>query len=200
MTAILSPQKTAIALKEWGSVVTAIVEGHQHILIRKGGIIEKHDCFEVESNDFLFYPTFLHQDATRIDASKHHYLKQAEQFKRDDKTVNVTAFATVDKVLKVNRFEQLQAALPLTIYNQHHIELLWHWKPEKPCYILLLKAFTLTSPIAVTDKPDYGGCVSWIELDEVKQQIDTHQPIEMVPVLDDDAFAKIKTELKALVG
>jgi hypothetical protein len=195
-TTTANPTQTATALKEWASVVTAILEGKQNILIRKGGIIEKHDCFEVESEQFLFYPTFLHQDVTRIDEVNHDYLDKAQQFKLNDSQIMVSGFAQVVEIFKVSHFEQLQAVLPLTIYNQHHIELLWNWKPEKPCYVLLLKAATLETPVAITEKPEYGGCVSWIELDEVKQQLCSNQPLNLMPALSDTAFAKIQTVLK----
>ena len=54
------------ALKEWASVVEALKEGRQVLLLRKGGIAERRGAFRVEQAAFSLYPTFLHQDKQYI--------------------------------------------------------------------------------------------------------------------------------------
>ncbi|MGI0041714.1 MAG: DUF1802 family protein, partial [Nitrosopumilaceae archaeon] len=50
------------ALKEWATVVKALENGNQTVLLRKGGILETDSGFNVESKKFLLYPTFEHQE------------------------------------------------------------------------------------------------------------------------------------------
>ena len=49
------------ALKEWATVVNALENGDQTVLLRKGGILEDSSGFVVESEKFFLFPTFEHQ-------------------------------------------------------------------------------------------------------------------------------------------
>ena len=54
------------ALKEWAVVCKALEEGRQILLLRKGGIMEYKQGFEVKHNKFLLFPTFEHQSKESI--------------------------------------------------------------------------------------------------------------------------------------
>lgn len=45
------------ALKEWAIVCKALEEGRQVLLLRKGGIMEYKQGFEIKHNKFLLFPT-----------------------------------------------------------------------------------------------------------------------------------------------
>ena len=45
------------ALKEWATVVNALENGDQTVLLRKGGILEDSSGFVVESEKFFLFPT-----------------------------------------------------------------------------------------------------------------------------------------------
>ena len=49
----------AVALKEWDLVITALLEGRHAVLLRKGGLLEADNQFELEHPRFLFFPTFI---------------------------------------------------------------------------------------------------------------------------------------------
>ena len=96
------PPKTDVALKEWDAVCTALADGAQILLIRKGGIHEKRQRFQFEHDAFWIYPTFAHQPrhieaflAVADDVLK--ILKQAieddDVLKRIDGKVKHTGFA-----------------------------------------------------------------------------------------------------------
>src|SRR5436309_14463591 len=55
-----------VALKEWASVCSALEEGRQIILLRKGGILEAIGGFELEYPQFFLFPTYLHQNAQML--------------------------------------------------------------------------------------------------------------------------------------
>lgn len=57
---------TTFALKEWDTQCQALTSGRSALLIRKGGIMETHEGFEVEHRAFLLYPTFLHQNPAEL--------------------------------------------------------------------------------------------------------------------------------------
>ena len=50
------------ALKEWATIVNALENGDQTVLLRKGGILEDSSGFVVESEKFFLFPTFEHQE------------------------------------------------------------------------------------------------------------------------------------------
>jgi len=56
------------ALKEWATVVNALENGDQTVLLRKGGILEDSSGFVVESEKFFLFPTF---DIRKQDTSSH---------------------------------------------------------------------------------------------------------------------------------
>src|SRR5437762_14278621 len=55
-----------VALKEWASVCSALEEGRQILLLRKGGILEAIGGFELEHPQFFLFPTYLHQNAQML--------------------------------------------------------------------------------------------------------------------------------------
>jgi hypothetical protein len=57
------PTSLQVALKEWDVVCRALTSGRQMVLLRKGGISEAGDgSFQVQHDEFLLFPTFLHQN------------------------------------------------------------------------------------------------------------------------------------------
>src|SRR5215213_9302715 len=56
----------SMALKEWDLLISAMLSGRQAILLRKGGILEAENQFELDHSRFLFYPTFVHQDPRMV--------------------------------------------------------------------------------------------------------------------------------------
>ncbi|NER83153.1 MAG: DUF1802 family protein, partial [Leptolyngbya sp. SIO1D8] len=53
-------------LKEWSIAVEALISGDFVLLIRKGGIREKKQSFEVPSDRALLFPTYEHQHADAL--------------------------------------------------------------------------------------------------------------------------------------
>ena len=50
-----------IALKEWAVLVEAIGRGEQLLLVRKGGIADPGEGFQLKHREFFLYPTWEHQ-------------------------------------------------------------------------------------------------------------------------------------------
>ena len=54
------------ALKEWATIVNALENGKQTVILRKGGILETSSGFNVESKKFLLFPTWEHQEEKHV--------------------------------------------------------------------------------------------------------------------------------------
>ena len=54
------------ALKEWATIVKALENGKQTIILRKGGILETASGFEIIAKKFLLFPTWEHQEINML--------------------------------------------------------------------------------------------------------------------------------------
>src|SRR5690349_6003032 len=55
-----------IAFKEWAVVVDQLGRGEQILILRKGGIAEGRDGFQLEHEEFLLFPTLFHQQRESV--------------------------------------------------------------------------------------------------------------------------------------
>src|SRR5215207_8113380 len=54
------------AFKEWAIVVDALGRGEQILILRKGGIGEGHEGFQIDHEQFLLFPTLFHQQRESV--------------------------------------------------------------------------------------------------------------------------------------
>ena len=69
MTNLKSEQQGAIfntAFKEWAVICRALTTGRQDVILRKGGIVEPGGRFQVLTDDFYLFPTFVHQSKDHL--------------------------------------------------------------------------------------------------------------------------------------
>ena len=62
------------ALKEWATVVKALEQGKQTVILRKGGILETASGFNIESKKFFLFPTWEHQETKHVKPEFHNFL------------------------------------------------------------------------------------------------------------------------------
>ena len=62
------------ALKEWATVVKALEQGKQTVILRKGGILETASGFNIESKKFFLFPTWEHQEIKDVIREFHYFL------------------------------------------------------------------------------------------------------------------------------
>jgi len=151
------------ALKEWATVVKALENGNQTVLLRKGGILDTASGFNVESKKFLLFPTYEHQDNASLKSQYYGYLADARENKPKEGTNRITSFAEVVEEKDLGLMEKIEDLTSFHIWSDSYIIERMNWMPEKPMKIMFLKVFKI-NPIEVPIIPDYQGCKSWIEL------------------------------------
>lgn len=154
------------ALKEWDTQSRLLAGGHLSLLIRKGGIMETHDGFEVEHRRFLLYPTFLHQNPQELKS-------EYQPLLRDDPAPGQIHFPALAEVVAVHKVESLEGALalePLQALTAGAIERRFHYRNRPWVHALLLRVRPLTAPLVLDETPGMLGCVSWVPLGEVDVQ------------------------------
>jgi hypothetical protein len=174
------------ALKEWAVTQRSLLEGHQIILLRKGGLIEETGDFALQARQFLLYPTYEHETERAGDLQPcfGQWLREEEARKLPPGEIRIEAAAEVSDVVRVDDRAKLLALAPQHIWSPQFIDGRYDWEPYKPVFVLLLRAYALASPVVVPVTRAYGGCRSWIELAE---PVSTEGA---VPAVSDERYAR----------
>ena len=157
-----------LALKEWAVVQRSLLEGHQIILLRKGGLIEESGDFDLRASEFLLYPTYEHETERAGDLQPcfGQWLREEEARKTPPAEVRIEAAAHVTDVVRVDDRAKLLNLAPQHVWSPQFINGRYDWEPYKPIFVLLLRAYRLAKPKTLPVLRHYGGCRSWITLDE----------------------------------
>lgn len=181
------------ALKEWAVAVDALESGKTILLLRKGGIREEGNHFKVAHNEVLLYPTFEHQ---KPDLLKPEYAEQVTIMPSGwhPETIRIEAWAKITDILLVSFEPSIEALLPFHIWNEKFVSDRLKWKPRQPIYILLLRTYKLSQPQEIPYRTEYGGCKSWIKLQE------DISVANATPVLTDTEYNKRASVIRSSIA
>lgn len=173
-----------IAFKEWASVVNALAQGKQILILRKGGIREESGRFQVEYGEFFLFPTYEHQKKEDLKAEAHEDLDMILRTKPDPSEIPIRYYAQVSSVIRVTEENDLGRLQPYHVWSDEAIRKRFHFGREKGIYVLTVRMYRLPYPHLVPFDSDYAGCKSWVELKEFLSTSGAQ------PVLSDDHFRK----------
>jgi hypothetical protein len=151
-----------IALKEWDLVISELLAGRQAILLRKGGILEANNEFELEQRRFLFYPTFVHQDPRMVKAEKRGEIRAMAS---EPGEVEIRGYGEVARIFEVPGREAMDRLRELHVWEEPLIDMRFAYRAEKPLYVVVVRAFSLPVPIKIANTLAYAGCKSWVPLE-----------------------------------
>ncbi len=151
------------ALKEWAVAVKALEHGETALVVRKGGIREK--AFAVPRTRFLLLPGYEHQ---RPELLKDEYrgLMEGIPDLADDGPLRFTSFAEVASAYEISEAEELAALDRHHMWTPEYAGSRFKWRPKKPLTVLVLRTYVLPETVELPYRDEYGGCKSWIELQE----------------------------------
>jgi hypothetical protein len=135
------------ALKEWSNVVAALARGEQILLIRKGGLADPE--FGVEADRFYLYPTYFHQGESEARPN-----------------VAITHWCEVVRTWSVTDVDALLQLAPLVAMPWETLETRYRFRPDQALYVIAVKTWELARAAQVEFREIYGGCKSWISVDE----------------------------------
>jgi hypothetical protein len=172
------------ALKEWAVVVHALLEGEQIVDLRKGGLREDGRHFDLPARRFWLYPTAEHQRAELLKAAYRHWtdLAGAAPVGAD---ITVPGWAEVTDVATITEPEHLAALDSKSIWTDEYAQSRLKWKRRDPLWVLVLRVHRLDEPQRVPWDDAYGGCTSWVSLENLPDP----ESVPSEPVLSDVAFA-----------
>ncbi len=179
-------------LKEWAVAVKALELGETALAVRKGGIREK--AFAVANRRFLLLPGYEHQRPELLKPEYRELLGTIPDL-GDDGPLRFTSFAKVRGAYEISEPESLEAIDPYHMWTPEYAESRFLWRPKKPLTVLVLRVYLLPELVELPYSDSYGGCKSWIELEE---------PVSVAgsrPALDDESFERlVSPALEALCG
>jgi len=150
-------------LKEWATIIKALENGKQTIILRKGGILETASGFNVESKKFLLFPTWEHQETKHVKPEFHGFLKNVLDNKPDEGFNKISSYAEVLDEKDIETKTIIDKLSEFHVWSDSYIEERRNWKPEKPLKVVFLRTYKIPE-IKIALKPEFEGCKSWIEL------------------------------------
>ena len=181
------------ALKEWAVATEALVHGEAIVLLRKGGIREVGGRFSVEFDRVWLYPTFEHQQPQLLKSPYADAVQPVESGWHPE-TLTIRALADITEIFQVSDPDIVSALLPFHVWNEAFVRDRLRWKVREPLYVLLLRVFRVDPPHQIPYRSQYGGCKSWIELE---QALSTEGAIE---VMGDRAYAERVSAIREIIA
>ena len=182
-----------IALKEWAVVIRALELGRQLFILRKGGLAETSLGFELAHPEFVFYPTWEHQQRDQLQPEYQGWFDELRPEK--PARLSITAMAQATEVLEAPADRsRWRAARALHIWSDAYIDMRYDYRPDLPLRIVLLRARRLDQAVTIPVSKRYAGCRSWVGLDQDVPFVPNH------PALDEQAFHEASGRLCNALG
>lgn len=163
-----SREKTALfpAFKEWAVIVEALGQGGQIVILRKGGIAEGREGFQIKHKRFWLFPTQYHQQIEKIKPAGLPFsvgLKD-KTAGADAGTLELRYFAEITDVRYVENVAQLAAIDDAHLWRDEVIQERFQFGGEPGLHVIVVRVRKLSHPFTLKLDPAFEGCKSWVEV------------------------------------
>lgn len=152
-----------IALKEWDLVVRELLAGRQAILLRKGGILDSGNHFELEHRRFALFPTFIHQDPEMVKEERRAEIRRMAQ---EPGEIEIAGWGEAAEILEVPSRAGMDRLREMHPWSEKLIDMRFNYRAEKPLYLVVVRAWRLPKVVRLKNTLEYAGCKSWVPLEE----------------------------------
>jgi hypothetical protein len=157
------------ALKEWATVVKALEQGKQTVILRKGGILETASGFNIESKKFFLFSTWEHQETKHVKPEFHDFLNKVLGKKPDEGFNKISSYAEVLYEKDVESNDIINNLSSFHVWSDSYIQERRNWMPQKPMKAVFLRTMKIAE-FNLPLQPEFSGCKSWIELNSNFQE------------------------------
>ena len=185
--------ETTIALKEWAIVAQAMGTGDQIILLRKGGILDPNESFNLEHREFLIYPSVEHQKKDWIRAPFQQKYSAALQAAAAD-TVSFQVYAGVAHHAEIKNPAVFTKLEKYHVWTPEFFTSRKEYHPHTPLILMIVRAYRLPKTVQVPAEQEYAGCKSWVNL---------RKPVSVdgaEPVIENRKFRAMLEEIREVCG
>lgn len=157
------PDQCAIAFKEWSEICQVLADGHQTLIVRKGGIREGPGGFSPEHQAFWLYPTFVHQAQQGLREPEPDQPVSPQARVDPEDPVSIRSLAVVKHLWHVRSESEL---LPVTPFHHWTIDTLRiRFRYRQPgLWVLGVRVYRQDRPWSLTPTTEQLGCKSWVQL------------------------------------
>ena len=156
-------------LKEWATVVKALEQGKQTVILRKGGILETASGFNIESKKFFLFPTWEHQETKHVKPEFHEFLNSVLNKKPEEGFNKISSYAEILFEKDIESNNVINNLSPFHVWSDSYIQERRNWMPEKPMKAVFLRTVKIPE-FNLPLQPEFSGCKSWIELNSNFQE------------------------------
>ncbi len=191
-SALTRPVSPAIGFKDWSLVCSALGEGKQSLILRKGGIAEGRAGFRFKHESFFLFPTQFHQQAERIRPEELPILTRTPPAPAG--TVAIRYFFTLDWALWIDDWPTLQRLEPFHVWREEVVRERYEYDEPRGLQCAFGRVYRLDPEWTFPDRPSFGGCRSWITFPEFPAGA-----IAMHPVLGDAEHASLAEQVRKVL-
>jgi len=170
-----------VAFKEWSVICAALATGRQSLILRKGGIHEGREGFQVAHDRFWLFPTHYHEAAQSVTSEGLAFLPAAQSLTALPGRVRLELLAEVQQVRRIADLDDALALASFHIWSAETVRQRFHYR-EPGLFALLIRVYKSFPPLDIADEAHFAGCRSWVEFGSALPSADVR------PVLSDPAF------------
>lgn len=159
----------------------ALASGRQTLVLRKGGLLEGPDGFQVEHPEFWLLPTRFHQQADELQPDATPLLSRLSPPPVGELPIEL--YARVEAVRYVERASDLAPLVSQQVLSEGAVLDRFHYR-RPGLSALWLRVYRLPERRLIADLPEYAGCHSWVPLAKPLATIG------LQPVLEDASFLR----------
>ena len=163
----------------------ALGRGTQSVILRKGGIAEGRRGFSFRYREFFLFPTLFHEQVEKVRIA-------STDIPAPNNTIAIRWYAKVEQALRIDSFEIAEALAPLHILSAGVVWERFGYKGDG-LNVAFVRVFEISPVWVLQNEKRFGGCRSWTGLPPPPE-------MEMRPVLDDTAHAKLRAQLDRILS
>ena len=187
------PTGNGVGFKDWSLVCDALGQGHQSLILRKGGIAEGRQGFRFKHEAFFLFPTQYHQQAERVRPEILPVLRRTPA--PAEGKVSIRYFFALERAEWMADWEAVTRLEPLHVWREDVVRYRFAYYEQPGLQCAFGRVYRLDEPWEFADRPSFGGCPSWITLPEFPAQ-----SVAMRPVLSDEEHAAVADKVRAALS
>src|SRR5205085_3548373 len=108
--------------------------------------------------------------------------------------LQIKGYGEAARIFEVPSRWQMEKLDDLHIWDAPLLDMRFSYRPEKPLYLVVVRAFVLPEVVTVANTLEYAGCKSWVPLEET---VDT---AGARPALSDEQMENLVRRIEAAFG
>ena len=132
----------SVGFKEWALVCAALGAGRQSVIIRKGGLAEGRDGFAFRHREFFLFPTFFHEQLTRV------RLSAAVLPQPSPNEIEIRYFARVEDARIMTNWTEVRELQPLHILRESVVRERFDYEKTPGVHVAFVRTFQLDTCLA----------------------------------------------------